>query len=74
MSKSQSSSRMDHSAEYRIQAMEFLELAQGISQPTFREELINMAMSYARLADLAEQNGRTDVVHETPAARHAGPA
>jgi hypothetical protein len=65
---------MSHAEEYRIKALEFLELAHNVSEPTFRRELINMAMSYARLADLAEQNVRASVPYGAPSlgagARH----
>lgn len=58
---------MDNADEYRVKALEFLRMAEGIAEPNFRQELINMAMSYVRLADLAEQNAGTDLVYESPA-------
>jgi hypothetical protein len=51
-------------AEYRAKAMMHLELAQG--EADNRIENMRLALSYLRLADMAEKNAATDIVYETP--------
>ena len=50
--------------DYRDKALEFLEMAEGVSEPNFRRELLHIAMEYAALV---EQNATTDLVYETSA-------
>jgi hypothetical protein len=52
--------------EYRAKAVEFLEAAQ-FAYLDRRARLIDMALSYLRLAELADKNSATDIVYETPA-------
>jgi hypothetical protein len=52
-------------AEYRAKAALLLERAQG-AEPSGNPELIAVALSYLRLADLAEKNASNDRVYETP--------
>ena len=51
---------------YRIKAAELT--AQARDLPKLRTELESLALSYLRLADQADQNALTDVVHEPPPA------
>jgi len=51
-------------AEYRAKAALLLERAQTVSGD--KTESMQMALSYLRLADMAEKNARTDLVYETP--------
>jgi len=53
-------------AEYRAKAALLLERAQA-AEPSGNPELIAVALSYLRLADLAEKNASNDMVYETPA-------
>jgi len=48
-------------AEYRAKAMLLLEQSQGRSNSA---EITQLALSYLRLADLAEKNASNDVVYE----------
>jgi hypothetical protein len=57
---------MRSAEEYRGRAIEFLEAAQAAEQSQ-KARLIDMAVSYLRLAELAAKNSLTDVVYETPA-------
>jgi hypothetical protein len=50
------------SDEYRRNAIECLQLADGISDTPSRLLLIHMAQAWLRLADQAEKNLTTDVV------------
>src|ERR1700730_13286921 len=59
------------SDEYRRNAIECLQLADGISDTPSRLLLIHMAQAWLRLADQAEKNLTTDVVYETPVQRLA---
>src|SRR3982074_3618748 len=61
------------SDEYRRNAIECLQLADGISDTPSRLLLIHMAQAWLRLADQAEKNLTTDVVYETPVQRPASP-
>jgi hypothetical protein len=61
---------MRSAEEYRGRAIEFLEAAQAAEQAQ-KAHLIDMAVSYLRLAELAAKNSLTDVVYETPAPRIA---
>jgi hypothetical protein len=54
---------------YRDKAVEHLLLAEAAKQPAARSEELNLALSYLRLADLADKNSTTDVVYETPPRR-----
>jgi hypothetical protein len=51
-------------AEYRAKAQLMLERAQQESGDT--AELLRLALSYLRLADMAEKNATTDLVYEPP--------
>ena len=51
-------------AEYRAKAALLLEQVQA--DPDNKAEIIRLALSYLRLADLAEKNAATDLVYETP--------
>jgi uncharacterized protein YfaP (DUF2135 family) len=51
-------------AEYRAKAVLLLEQAQAYSEN--RTEIMQLALSYLRLADMAEKNAGNDVVYETP--------
>jgi hypothetical protein len=53
-------------AEYRAKAALVLERAQA-PDPELNREMVAVALSYLRLADLAEKNAKTDLVYETPA-------
>jgi hypothetical protein len=59
---------MRSAEEYRGKAIEFLEAAQ-LSRADRRARLIDMALSYLRLAELADKNSMTDIVYETPPPR-----
>ena len=59
------------SDEYRRNAIECLQLADGISATPSRLLLIHMAQAWLRLADQAERNLTTDVVYEMPVQRLA---
>jgi hypothetical protein len=61
---------MRSAEEYRGRAIEFLEAAQT-AEPSQRPGLVDLALSYLRLAELAVKNSRTDLVYETPAPRPA---
>jgi hypothetical protein len=56
--------------EYRAKAIEFLEAAR-VTDPPRKARLIDMALSYLRLAELAYKNSATDIVYETPPPRSA---
>jgi hypothetical protein len=53
-------------AEYRAKAALVLERAEAAG-PERNREMVAVALSYLRLADLAEKNSITDLVYETPA-------
>jgi hypothetical protein len=56
-----------NSAElYRANAAECLVMASSITDANNRKSLLDMASAWLRLADLAEKNGQTDLVYETP--------
>jgi hypothetical protein len=52
-------------AEYRAKAEQLLAEAQ-LAEPKGRPDMIALAISYLRLADLAEKNAGADLVYETP--------
>jgi hypothetical protein len=52
--------------EYRAKAIECLTEADRTSDPQVREQLIRLAMAYAKLTEISERNARTDLVYETP--------
>ncbi len=59
-----------NSAElYRAKATECVAMASGMTDANNRASLLNMASAWLRLAELAEKNGRTDLVYETPPPR-----
>jgi len=58
-----------NSAElYRANAAECLVMASSMTDPDSRVSLLKMARKWLRLAELAEKNGRTDLVLRDPAA------
>jgi hypothetical protein len=52
-------------AEYRAKAALLLEQAQA-AEPKGSPDKVALALSYLKLADLAEKNSRNDMVYETP--------
>jgi len=50
---------------YRANAAECLVMASSVTDTNNRASLLNMASAWLRLAELAEKNGRTDLVYET---------
>jgi hypothetical protein len=51
---------------YRDKAVLHLEQAHSAGSNALSAEAIRLALSYLRLADLAEKNGTNDIVYETP--------
>jgi len=41
-------------------------MASSMTDPNNRKSLLDMASAWLRLAELAEKNGRADLVYETP--------
>lgn len=58
--------RVNSAELYRANAAECLVMASSITDANNRKSLLDMASAWLRLADLAEKNGRTDLVYETP--------
>jgi hypothetical protein len=58
---------MERVRDYQRSAAECLLLSEEVADPVAKGRLLAMAQGWARLADLAEKNARTDVVYETPA-------
>ena len=57
---------MPSADEYRAEAIGCLIEADRTSAPKVRQQLLSLAMAYAKLVEISEQNGRTDPVDETP--------
>jgi hypothetical protein len=57
---------MTSADQYRVRAAQFVAMARVESDPHQQREYATMAQSYFRLAMLAEQNSKNDVVYETP--------
>lgn len=55
--------------QYRVKAPEFTSLAGGESNSNLQLAYAAMAQAYFRLAVLADQNAKTNLVYETPAIR-----
>jgi hypothetical protein len=55
--------------EYRMAALDCVELAEASRDPHSRMVLLKMAQMWAHLADQAAKNGRTDITYETPPRR-----
>jgi hypothetical protein len=53
--------------EYRQRGLQFLAMANTEANQNLQLAYAAMAQSYFRLAALAEQNTKTDLVYETPA-------
>jgi hypothetical protein len=53
-------------AEYSAKAIWHLELAERETDLERKSENLTLALSYMRLAQLAEKNAKTDLVYETP--------
>ena len=64
---------MTSAEQYRVKAAEFLVMAGQETDPSLQANYAAMAQSYLRLAILAEQNSKTDIVYETPAGSLAKP-
>jgi hypothetical protein len=57
---------MTSADQYRARALEFAALAGAESNLNLQVAYAQMAQGYFRLALLADQNSKTDVVYETP--------
>jgi hypothetical protein len=51
---------------YRDKAIKHLEEGHLVGSAAMQADAIRLALSYLRLADLAEKNSTTDIVYETP--------
>ena len=60
---------MRNSEEYRLNAVNCLSVAEGLTTPAKKAALIAQARSWFALAEQAERNSKTDVVYETPHAQ-----
>jgi len=58
--------------QLRLKAAQLLIRAAREPDPRARADYELMAQSYLRLADLAEQNSKSDIVYETPQASSLG--
>jgi hypothetical protein len=58
---------------YREKAQELLALANSESNAGLQVAFAAMAQGYLRLADMAEQNSKTDIVYETPERKDPSP-
>ena len=63
---------MERVRDYQRYAAECLLLSEEVSDPVAKGRILAMAQGWARLADLAAKNARTDVVYETPLRRSFG--
>jgi hypothetical protein len=63
---------MNTAVQYRQKAEELLALANSENNPNLQVGYAAMAQSYLRLAVLAEQNSKTDLVYETPCGKDLG--
>jgi hypothetical protein len=63
---------MNTAVQYRQKAAELLALASTEISPNIQVGYAAMAQSYLRLALLAEQNSKTDLVYETPCGKGPG--
>lgn len=66
LSVEQDRSQMSSPHEYREKAQEFLAMASAEANQNLQLAYAAMAQSYFRLAALADQNTKTDLVYETP--------
>lgn len=57
---------MERVNDYRRHAAECVLLSEQTTDPLVKSKLLAMALSWARLAELAERNQHTDVVFEPP--------
>ena len=53
--------------EYRLNAVNCVTVAEQVSDPAIKADLLGMAQAWCTLADQAERNSKTDLVYETPA-------
>jgi len=60
---------MRKSEEYRLNAVNCLSVAEGLTDPAKKSALLAQARSWFALAEQAERNSKTDVVYETPTAQ-----
>ena len=52
---------------YTAKAIWHLEHAQTVDDPAKHKEALRLALSYLRLAEMAQKNAASDLVYETPA-------
>jgi hypothetical protein len=57
---------MDRTGEYRLKATSCLSLAQRMTQGARRSRLLDYALYWFRLAELADKNHGLDLVYEWP--------
>ena len=58
--------------DYRERAAKCVELAAQISDPTCKAAFLEMARSWAHLAEQADKNSALDLTYETPSASASG--
>jgi hypothetical protein len=63
---------MSSGDQLRLKAAQLLIRAARETDPGARADYELMAQSYLRLADLAEQNNKPDIVYQTPQASSLG--
>ena len=63
---------MERIRDYQTHAAECVLLAEQVHDPVTKGKMLAMAQGWARLAELALKNSRTDVVYETPSAARSG--
>lgn len=59
---------MERVRDYQRHAAECVLLAEQVHDPVTKGKMLAMAQAWARLAELAQKNSRTDMVYETPGA------
>ena len=52
--------------DYTQRAIQHLEAAQGTDDPEKQKQALRLALSYLRLAEMAQKNAGTDISYETP--------
>jgi hypothetical protein len=57
---------MSSASEYRLKAARLTVEAGKHADAAIQNELLSMARSYLRLADMAERNSTLDICYETP--------
>jgi hypothetical protein len=61
---------MPSASSYREKAEQHLLLAEAAADTAAQAEELRLALSYLRLAELAQKNSTTDIVYETPVPRN----